>query len=153
MVLIAIQGSRLIQLIRWKLFIDESHFLNCRILRHIESGFYIKLYGELEDKTESQLVDSIKLYKKVQSLKDDFVKISNLDLDYFEKLFVYLFAFNSLLAVLFVLRINAKFVRKKVKICFRFALQKVKLLKPTISKYQIRFQLKLTFKVPVCKIS
>lgn len=103
--------------------------------------------------SENQLLEATKLYKEVQSLKDDFIKVSNLKLDYFENLFVYMFAFNSLLAILFVLRISLKFVLKEVRICLKFVLKKLKRLKLTINEYQIHLQLRLVFKLPIGKFN
>lgn len=87
------------------------------------------------------MLEGNKLYTKVQSLKDDFVKISNLDLDYFEKLFVYLFVWYLLLSVC-----------PALVVCLKLFLRKMQLLKMIIQEYQTRFQLKLTFRLPVCKL-
>lgn len=113
------------------------------VIRHSESGFYIKLYGDLEGWPENRLLEAGKLYKQVQLLKDDFVKVSNLDLDYFEQLFVYLIASNSLLVVAFVLRKFFKVILKKVENCLKFMRKKLRLLKRTINEYKAHLQLRL----------
>ena len=91
------------------------------------------------------MFETNRLYTNMQSLKDDFVKVFNLDLNYFEKLFIYLF-------VCYLLESLLSF-RPVLKVFFRFVLKKMKLFKMIIQEYQIRLQLRLTFKLPVCKLS
>lgn len=110
-----------------------------RIVRYTEVGLYSNLREKFEEHVLLYL--EAKLYTKVQTLKNEFVKISNLNMDYFEKLLIYLYACNSLLLLLMLLRNG-----------FKFLLRKVKRLKVTVKWCPVRIHRRLTIKLPVIKI-
>lgn len=106
----------------------------------MEIGLYLKLYDDFGRETSGLLEASNKLYTKLQSLRDEFTEVTNLDLEYFEKLFVYLSAFYLLLCVGFAVRFS-----------FKPVFRALKRLQMTVVEYRINLQLKFTFKLPICK--
>ena len=67
------------------------------------------------EQLSSSLIKNENIYTNVQELKKNFVKVENLDLDYFLKLFYYLLACNSFLLVTFILKNSFNFILKILK--------------------------------------
>ena len=92
-------------------------------MNYFEGGFFIHLYDEAGSNTV-RLTNQNALYKNVQSLKDDFIKIQEIKLEFFLLLLLSMTAFYLLFLLLFILKCG--FVR------FRRNLRSQKGLEPVI---------------------
>ena len=76
-------------------------------MKYFEGGFFIQLYIEAGSKTV-RLTNENAFYTSVQSLKDDFIKIQEIKLEFFLLLFFSMAALDILSFLIFIVRIGLR---------------------------------------------
>lgn len=76
-------------------------------MKYFEAGFFIQLYNEAGGKTV-RLTNENALYSSVQALKDDFIALDALRVEFFSFLLIWLAALNLLSFLIFIFRINCR---------------------------------------------
>lgn len=104
-----------------------------------ENGLFFHVYEEFI-LGASNLVRNRKFYTRIEDLKNDFIKIENLDLNFFMKLFICLFVIYTILILLFVIHILLNFLKKHRKF-----------LRLKLNEYKFDLKIRISFKYPVLR--
>ena len=86
--------------------------LNEKIIYHFEAGLYFYTYDQLNRLSLNLLDDNCKIYENIGKLKDDFVRVKKIRVNYFSSLNRYLFVCFSILVLCFLLEHGLKFISR-----------------------------------------
>lgn len=97
------------------------------------------MYNEFFTFMTNSMTNSMdfRIYSNTQEMKEDFIKVRQLDLDYFQNLMIYLIGFYSFLVLVFIFHH-----------CFNFVLKRKNVFKIKIYEIKIDLKLFLVFRCP-----